>query len=1204
VLSTLIAATSLLAIPCNAQSVATQFGPTGIAGGGRLTSIAINPLNTSHIVAVSESETLYRTLDKGLNWTQVPHSAFIPVIQTNLKWVNSDTQQWLYATRRLGIGSSVTRPAYSIDSGLTWTDIPVPAAAADPNTFLRIDPGSQSSFGTQQTQRLILENHCQLWFSRNGGMTWELMFTYTPPVSLPNHSLRLAGVFWSGYTVLAATNIGIIYTDYATSSNPGWTLNPPLTGVPTGAQIVDFTGRGNRLYATFVSDSRSAVGSETFIEFDDGDWLFGQGQTAANFQHLGLYSATRASQIGAWESWGVTNGPVFTQVQAVGAYNQIWCATSSRSSTAPVYQSAVPGTPTWIARFQPNGSNSSVVTGYQGDGGIVPWTWGKPGLSFALIPSLVSAANDKVAIGGSHPYITENSGSQWTQLFVTPTSQNAAGTMITKPKAYRSTGLSTSVTNTMHWLTAEKPFIGSSDIGLQVSADAGRSWTLDYTPSSLDWPNWFGFAQKPGTTTLYAAVADRTTPTVFEPGNLADAAIASPGHSGQVLASSDEGQTWGPVAGSSPNPFPGPVVSVATDPNQPNHVYACSPAPHSATISNGGIYRSTDNGATWAKLSAHARTEGRAQSIQVLAPDVCLATFGARTVNGAYTESSGVFLKLDAAGAWQDRSATGMKRFTRDIAVAPAQAGEPYAQRWFAAAAGYDASSGPGDGGVYRTTDAGVNWTRIWTARTAKSVTWVPGVKPVLYVGTDADGLWFSANPLDASPTFSKLSLFPFESVGKVFTSGLREDCSIWVTTQGGGIWRGQAVSTMVATVIKTGANIDFQVDVLDSGGTAPQLWATTTLTADGSGWSSMPNPAPATSAITGGTRYLWSSVSTCSIFLNGSLSSGYLHAKRVNGSGMPEASDVGGWTDDAIAAGTEESVGVAWVKTPVYRGLATTVSGAIELASPLPSPFVTGKEYYVETTDGHRIELIENQGTTSTLIPDLTSLHTTTGGVLPAFHCDLVRVRPHWTLDEVFDRTELSSGGTSTNNADRVQLNTPNTTNFVSYWHLAFNGVDRWVLGGSTSTQSQGALAFPPDAFALVKSYGTMNRPLRTYGLVRDHVYRQPLPAGFRYASLGHPADSSPVSAQMMAADGFVASDNPTLADRVQRWSGDLTTGGNAWVQHYFLAANPKFWRRGGTTTILNENNVLLFGRGKGLLYNLKTARPNRVVQRPWQLN
>src|SRR5688572_7669477 len=73
----------------------------------------------------------------------------------------------------------------------------------------------------------------------------------------------------------------------------------------------------------------------------------------------------------------------------------------------------------------------------------------------------------------------------------------------------------------------------------------------------------------------------------------------------------------------------------------------------------------------------------------------------------AFTASSGVFVSTNGGQSWQDRSHNGMRYWTKDVVIDPH---DPNQNTWYAAVFSGWGGAPNGLGGLYRTTNRGVNW--------------------------------------------------------------------------------------------------------------------------------------------------------------------------------------------------------------------------------------------------------------------------------------------------------------------------------------------------------------------------------------------------------------------------------------------------------------------------------------------------------------
>lgn len=851
-------------LPCvNAQTIPDTFAPSGMAGGGYILNAAINPEDSSHLLLGCDMMGLYRSTSKGQSWKLIPSAEFNIFRRGDLQFAGSGGSQRVYGIQRFRWDTEGTVPAVSLNRGLTWQPLGVPTdpSAADAYYGLAVDPGSTSA----ETQRMVMDNWRKLWFTADGGASWTLIHEHpgsTGP-GIPS-SIRLAGAFWEGENIYVGSSLGtFVSTDggetWSLAAISGTPLRPQGSDPPAPAPIVDFCGARHpdtgvvTLFAVFLDST--AENNADVRQLDE-----------FSYDYFGLYTATLNGSP-AWTQRLGPDGEKFARVDvASNDSTRPWAVTKHNDGLGPRIFKSNDGGDSWSNAFQ-TGNNSNIATAFQGDGGTFSWYYGA--VSFGLDVSDSNA--DTVLVSGTWPYLTEDGGATWKQVFVQNESQNPAGSPVPKPKAYRQSGLAVTTSHWLHWFDEDTALVCSTDVGLQLTADGGRTWTNDYNPTNsngLVWSNWYAMAQQPGGARLYAAVADIND--FYEPERLDDAWVN--GHAGDVLTSVDGGLTWAGSGGS----LPGPVVGLDMDPAEPSHVYAAVASSQSLPSSDGGIFRSIDSGASWTKLANPPRTEGRAYNIKVLGTGQLLASYCARAVNDTPQPSSGVFYSNNGGASWQDRSHADMHYYTRDIAVVP----DAPTTHWFASVqshvTGGDSFSRvyDGRGGVFRTTDAGASWTRIFPHEVGQpdtgtqSVTYVPGAVPLLYVTTPADGLWVSADPGAATPSFVKVTGFPFDRVRRVFLVPRASDGTIWVTTQGGGLWRSIRISEASAQLIRSGSSLDFLLDVTGALPHPPDLWAARSLSPNSGGWTVLSGIAPQVSTtLPGATRYQWEAVSTHPFF-------------------------------------------------------------------------------------------------------------------------------------------------------------------------------------------------------------------------------------------------------------------------------------------------------------------------------------------------
>ena len=89
--------------------------------------------------------------------------------------------------------------------------------------------------------------------------------------------------------------------------------------------------------------------------------------------------------------------------------------------------------------------------------------------------------------------------------------------------------------------------------------------------------------------------------------------------------------------------------------------------------------------------------------------------------------------------------------------------------------------------GLYRTTNRGKSWDRIWAGHNVESATIDPSNPARMFVTTESDGLWSTTNLNTTAPTFVADPDFPFFHPLRVFFNP-NVPGEAWVVNFGGGM--------------------------------------------------------------------------------------------------------------------------------------------------------------------------------------------------------------------------------------------------------------------------------------------------------------------------------------------------------------------------------------------------------------------------------
>jgi hypothetical protein len=192
--------------------------------------------------------------------------------------------------------------------------------------------------------------------------------------------------------------------------------------------------------------------------------------------------------------------------------------------------------------------------------------------------------------------------------------------------------------------------------------------------------------------------------------------------------------------------------------------------------------------ASWTKLSDPPRTERHPAVIAVLRDGSVVCSYsGRRNAAGAFTASSGVFVYNPASQQWRDATDANMQYWTRDIVI---DAFDTTQNTWYACVYSGWGGAANDKGGLYRTTNRGQNWARLTSTSDILSVPSCvinPANRDQMFVTSEINGLWYTANLSAATPTFTQVSGYPFSHPQRVFFNPYHAD-AVWVASFGNGM--------------------------------------------------------------------------------------------------------------------------------------------------------------------------------------------------------------------------------------------------------------------------------------------------------------------------------------------------------------------------------------------------------------------------------
>jgi PKD repeat protein/photosystem II stability/assembly factor-like uncharacterized protein len=742
------------------------FMAHGPGGGGYTYAPSISPHDPSHIFLNCDMGGLYRSRDGAQSWQMLHYQYVVSQVKGKVQFTSDPNI--LYVCRRST--SNLNDPwwrgeiAKSSDGGASWQTM------ADPTSTgvhrLEVDPTS--------TQRLLLNEYDRLFFSADGGTSWSQVYL---PAS---GNMWIGGVYWDAANIYVGTNEGLLV-----SKNNGSSFSlESHSGLPAGTGIYQLSG------------AKSGATTRLFCLAAPADNL------PAWSEPLGLRGTLQGifrMNYTASAAWTNSRGNIPATVEiawvdlALNNTQTVWAA-AANSNGLPMIFKSTDGGQAWTNTYLLD-NNQNISTGWSGDSGAFWLTSNEAPLGFDVSPS----DPNQVIVADGTGHITSDGGASWRATYVHPAYQNAAGQTTAIQKTYKSSGLDVTTAHHIYWVNDQNMLVSNTDIGQTYSADAGETWTFArnfFQPwGALSDNNWYHIVRQPSTGHLFAATAEIND--LYLSYRISDDVLDNV--HGFVAKSLDNGASWDTV-----HNFGHPVGWLEIDKSNPSKIYAS--VVHSI---DGGIFQSIDGGVSWTKLPNPPRTQGHPYNIISLADGSLVATYSARALTDGVTltESSGVFLLPAGANSWQDRTAAAMKFYTKDLVVDPH---DPTQNTWYATVWGrFTTFAGPinqGNGGLYRTTNRGQSWTRIWANEMAESITIHPDKPGTAYLTAENDGLFFTEN-IGASPTVERVQSFPFWRPKRVFFKP-GNAAELWVTTMGGGIWKGTTAAP--GTVTYTPSTEDF----------------------------------------------------------------------------------------------------------------------------------------------------------------------------------------------------------------------------------------------------------------------------------------------------------------------------------------------------------------------------------------------------------
>lgn len=207
----------------NVSGVASNYvGMVALSSGGLIGYAVVSDNTTSSI--------LYKTIDGGLSWSVVSpitssvFSSSQNIARLPLIVVSSDGQKIFLSGNDMAYGNAI----YSLDGGVTWTDVAPAPGEADGLSAAYV-AYTMSADGS--TVVASYGNATTLYVSTDMGKSWTAQAGYTPGTA--NGVLALA-ISANGSTIVTGTSGGPVATGITTVVTPPAPVTaPPTTDSPT-----------------------------------------------------------------------------------------------------------------------------------------------------------------------------------------------------------------------------------------------------------------------------------------------------------------------------------------------------------------------------------------------------------------------------------------------------------------------------------------------------------------------------------------------------------------------------------------------------------------------------------------------------------------------------------------------------------------------------------------------------------------------------------------------------------------------------------------------------------------------------------------------------------------------------------------------------------------------------------------------------------
>ncbi len=774
-------------------SAPDQWLQRGLSGGGVLLEPALSPHNPNEFYVGTDMSQVFHTKDGGQAWDLYNFNEFVMSNKVTGVQFTSDPQV-LFAIDTDTL--AFPKPIRSTDSGATWDRV---GSAGFASNWKSTEQAWRMFADPNSAGRLVVATQDELYLSTDAGTTFTSVYAYMGTISASQKlGLHLAGVFFDGPNIYAATNAGLLLSTNGGGFQTATVGGNAIGGIGANEVFFAFAGATNGTTTRFWAVTHDPATVHTPL--DHGGANPAAANTYAGFKNLYTLDLGQVN-------WSVqtTGLPVTADLSYVAmAVNDIDTVYVGGQNTANNFVSVYIGkfttaNPTWTSLYQTQGAGANIVAGFVGPGGHIGFSPGIEGLAVDPQDSTRLMMTD-----GWVAHTSTNGGGLWQQINVPLSQDHAPGATISDTEAYNNTGINNTTVWWIHFSSATNIFAAYDDVKWQRTTDSGATWSFDVNGLDQKREN-FSIEVDATTGRMYVSQGRSWGP--HDILGLTDTAINQGG--GDIAYSDDGGANWTVLYD-----FGNPVSWTALDPNDPQTMYASVIDPDPSI---GGVYVSHNIGAgaavTFTRLAAQPSSlnVGKPHTIEVLDDGTLVLVLTARKHdhdgNSATADQqsagSGVFRLDPGASQWTDVTGANMHYWCKDLTIDPH---DPTQSTWYVAVATaiapfqVVAGQPSNQSGLYMTTNRGASWTRVFTQDT-DSFAVDPNNPSDAYLAANSDGLWYSSNlrladgvTINPNPTFTKVTSFPHQRPNRVFFNPYVSG-EVWIASNGAGMLVGNASS-------------------------------------------------------------------------------------------------------------------------------------------------------------------------------------------------------------------------------------------------------------------------------------------------------------------------------------------------------------------------------------------------------------------------